>query len=263
MAPPDTRTPPSTASGSTEQLDAAVKKDEAAAKPSGPLYGTDIADIRFGPTFGFKTTNQAINLHKAFVPVFIMLMMVAFNNYELPIVVYFVMHTCYALFWITIYSTFPFKNFEFELGNAEFWMTFTMANSYLSIAVALAWTTRELPPWRIGLALFSFMWGIFLNFVTDAQTYCMLKYRKGLITDGMYQRTRNPGYLGEVLIYAGYCMMAKSWVGWCVCLVWWLGVFVPNATKKDKSLSRYPGFEAYKAHTYAFLPKLTPFPALF
>jgi hypothetical protein len=34
------------------------------------------------------------------------------------------------------------------------------------------------------------------------------------------------------------------------------GVFIPNMLKKDRSLSRYPEFDAYKAKSGLLLPKL-------
>lgn len=37
--------------------------------------------------------------------------------------------------------------------------------------------------------------------VSDAQKYYTLKYKKGLISDGMFYATRNPNYLGEIMLY--------------------------------------------------------------
>ena len=55
----------------------------------------------------------------------------------------------------------------------------------------------------MGLALFLYTVGIFLHYVSDAQKYYTLQYRKGLIEEGLFSRTRNPNYLGEILIYTG------------------------------------------------------------
>jgi steroid 5-alpha reductase family enzyme len=37
----------------------------------------------------------------------------------------------------------------------------------------------------------------------DAQKFFVLQLRKGVIQDGLFARTRNPNYLGEVLTYGG------------------------------------------------------------
>jgi hypothetical protein len=37
-----------------------------------------------------------------------------------------------------------------------------------------------------------------------------------------------------------------------------LGVFLPNMRRKDESLARYPGFEAWKRRSGLLLPRLLP-----
>lgn len=43
----------------------------------------------------------------------------------------------------------------------------------------------------------------------DAQKYYTLQYKKGLIMDGMYKYIRSPNYLGEVMIYSSYAILAN------------------------------------------------------
>ena len=45
------------------------------------------------------------------------------------------------------------------------------------------------------------MVGVVVMLLSDSQKYYTLKYKKGLISDGMMKYTRNPNYLGEVMIY--------------------------------------------------------------
>jgi protein-S-isoprenylcysteine O-methyltransferase Ste14 len=90
----------------------------------------------------------------------------------------------------------------------------------------------------------------------DAQKYFVLRARRGLITDGFFARTRNPNYLGEMMIYASFAIVAGHWLPWLV-LAWvWLGVFVPNMLRKDASMSRYPEWSDYKARSGLLLPRL-------
>jgi protein-S-isoprenylcysteine O-methyltransferase Ste14 len=61
-------------------------------------------------------------------------------------------------------------------------------------------------------------------------------------------------YFGELLIYGGFGLMAMHWLPVLILLVWIVFVWLPNMRKKDRSLSRYPEFEAYKARTRRFIP---------
>ena len=43
----------------------------------------------------------------------------------------------------------------------------------------------------------------------DAQKYYTLQNKKQLITDGMFRYIRSPNYLGEVMIYSSYALLAN------------------------------------------------------
>ena len=98
--------------------------------------------------------------------------------------------------------------------------------------------------------------GVFLHFSSDAQKYYTLKYHSGLITEGFFARCRNTNYLGEILIYVAFAMLAQHWLPFVILGLFIAMVFVPNMVKKDKSLARYPEFEDYKANSGLILPKL-------
>ena len=77
-----------------------------------------------------------------------------------------------------------------------------------------------------------------------------------MIAEGFFSRTRNPNYLGEILIYLGFFMLAQHWLPLLILGTFVSFVFVPNMLKKDKSLARYPEFAAYKRRSGLLLPKL-------
>jgi steroid 5-alpha reductase family enzyme len=113
----------------------------------------------------------------------------------------------------------------------------------------------SLPPHVIGIVLFLFTCGIFLHYVSDAQKYYTLKLKKGLIEEGLFSRTRNPNYLGEILIYTSFSLMSLHWLPLVILAAWVFGFFVRNMLRKDRSLSRYPQFEEYKRRTALLFPK--------
>ena len=58
------------------------------------------------------------------------------------------------------------------------------------------------------------------------------------------------------MIYAAFALLAQHPITWAVNAFFWLGVFLPNMQKKEKSMSRYPEWDAYAARTGFLLPKL-------
>lgn len=96
--------------------------------------------------------------------------------------------------------------------------------------------------------------GLFLMVGADAQRHFTLRHRQGLITDGMFRFVRRPNYLGEMMIYASYALLVRHWIPWVI-LAWvWGAVFLPNMLVTDASLSRHPGWEAYRRRTGLLLP---------
>lgn len=112
------------------------------------------------------------------------------------------------------------------------------------------------PPPLIATAIAINIIGVFLHYSSDAQKYYTIKYRQGLITEGFFARTRNPNYLGEILIYLGFAMLTQHWLPFLILGGFAAGVFIPNMRKKDKSLSRYSEFEQYQASSGLLLPQL-------
>ncbi len=112
-----------------------------------------------------------------------------------------------------------------------------------------------LPPWIIGGVLSLYTVGIFLHYVGDAQKFYTLRLRPGLIEDGLFGHTRNPNYLGEILIYLAFAILSWHWLPFCVLGAWVFGFFLRNMRSKDERLSRHPGFAEYKGRTGLLFPK--------
>jgi len=72
----------------------------------------------------------------------------------------------------------------------------------------------------------------------------------------LFGHTRNPNYLGEILIYLSFAILSWHWVPFAVLAAWIFGFFVRNMLRKDKSLSRYPEFAEYKLRSGLLFPKL-------
>ncbi len=86
-----------------------------------------------------------------------------------------------------------------------------------------------------------------------------VKKNRELTVTGPYAHTRNPLYLGSMLIAAGFAVALLSWP---VALVLALGfgvIYVPVIASEERFLrSTFPGFDAYCRRVPRLIPRLTP-----
>ena len=79
-----------------------------------------------------------------------------------------------------------------------------------------------------------------------------------LTTTGPYAYTRNPLYLGSMLIAAGFAVAARSW--WIAggMAVIFLAIYIPVIRFEEKLLrGLFPDFDAYAARVPRLIPRLT------
>lgn len=98
------------------------------------------------------------------------------------------------------------------------------------------------------------MLGSVIMIAADAQKYFTLRLQPGLITDGVHRYIRHPNYLGEMMIYGSFAMLVWHFFPVLVLALVWLGLFAVNMAMKEASLSRYPGWTAYKQRSWWLIP---------
>jgi protein-S-isoprenylcysteine O-methyltransferase Ste14 len=182
-------------------------------------------------------------------------MMWYFNNWSAEAFVYLSLHGTYALLWLIKEETYPDRRFQ---ETQPLWIGITfifvpLAGYYVAPYLLIS-RHIVLSPWVIGLAISLSTLGVFLHYFSDAQKYFTLRLQKGLIVDGLFSRTRNPNYLGEILIYISFAVLSWHLLPFVVVAAWVFGFFIRNMWAKDKSLSRYPGFAAYKSNSGMLFP---------
>jgi protein-S-isoprenylcysteine O-methyltransferase Ste14 len=198
-----------------------------------------------------------INLHKILVAPIVLTLMSCFNNWSTEAFIYLALHGTYCALWLIKSSLFPDRRFE-EAQPLRIGLPFIflpLAGYYLAPYFLIS-RHVILPPWVVGLVLCLYTLGIFLHYVGDAQKFYTLRLKRGLIEDGLFAYTRNPNYLGEILIYLSFAILSWHWVPFAVLAAWVFGFFLRNMLNKDKSLSRYPEFAEYKVRSGLLFPKL-------
>ena len=197
-----------------------------------------------------------INLHKFLTFGVILGLMAVYQNFTIAAWIYLALHGTYGMMWLIKDRLYPDKQWEEEIPVVTGVITFLIVGLYWIAPFILISSRVEPSAPLIAAAIATNIFGVFLHYGSDAQKYFTLKYQKGLITEGFFSRSRNPNYLGEILIYLGFAMLAQHWLPFVIIGAVFATIFVPNMIKKDKSLARYPEFAAYKERSGLLLPKL-------
>jgi steroid 5-alpha reductase family enzyme len=204
-------------------------------------------------------TGFFINLHKALVIPVIVAAMIVFANFSILMWLYLGLHGTYSILWLIKQRTYPDRRFAERVPVlVGILFVFVPLAAYYAAPVLLAWLHPEVPGWAVAVGVSVYTFGIFLHFVSDAQKFYTLKVQSGLIDSGLFARTRNPNYLGEILTYMGYAIIAWNPIPFIVNAAWILAFFVPSMVRKDRAMSRHPGFAEYQRRTGLLLPRLRP-----
>lgn len=67
---------------------------------------------------------------------------------------------------------------------------------------------------------------------------------------------RHPNYLGEMMLYSAYALLAWRAYPWAALVSVWVVLFATNMVYKEASMSRYPEWAAYRRRTWWLLPGL-------
>jgi len=117
-------------------------------------------------------------------------------------------------------------------------------------AVIYLWLARPTPG-AIGAGSIVVVAGLAIRAIASGQ----LKKNEELATSGPYSYTRNPLYLGSILIGIGFALAAGSLWIWFLLVAMFTAIYVPVIRSEEAFLrSRFPDFELYARR----VPRLAP-----
>jgi len=145
---------------------------------------------------------------------------------------------------------------RFPKRYADFVARLRVPSGFL-IVVVFAWLSHPtagsleigLPVAAVGLALRAWSAG------------CLAKNRE-LSTSGPYAYTRNPLYLGTLIVALGLVIASRNWILGALFAAVFLFVYLPVIQLEQEHLhSLFTGYAEYARQVPALLPRLTPAPA--
>ncbi len=170
--------------------------------------------------------------------------------------VYLALHGSYGVFWMLKSRVFGDKSWEAPCG-IGYGLVIWAGLSLYWIAPWLLMSRSISPhPGLLAFCIALYCTGVFLHFASDMQKHMHLNHRRGvLLTDGLWSRSRNPNYLGELMIYGSFVILPLHWAPPLVLLTFMAAVWIPNMLRKDKSLARYPAFANWKQGSGLLFPR--------
>jgi protein-S-isoprenylcysteine O-methyltransferase Ste14 len=83
---------------------------------------------------------------------------------------------------------------------------------------------------------------------------------KQLTTSGPYAYTRNPLYLGSLILAAGFAVAARSWWIVAVMAAMFAAIYIPVIAGEERYLRHtFPAYDDYARYVPRMLPRLTPY----
>ena len=124
-----------------------------------------------------------------------------------------------------------------------------------AFAVLYFWLAR--PTWRlIALGALLIVPGLLIRALASGH----VRKNEALATSGPYAYTRNPLYLGSLLIGIGFAVAACSWWVCAVLVVMFFVIYLPVIRGEEKFLTeKFPEFKEYAQHVPRMLPRVTPY----
>jgi protein-S-isoprenylcysteine O-methyltransferase Ste14 len=127
----------------------------------------------------------------------------------------------------------------------------------LGFAFAAAYLLFAHPDWRsiiVGSAL------VVAGIAVRALASGHIRKNAALATTGPYAYTRNPLYLGSIIIALGFVVMARNvWIG-LGAVAMFAFIYLPVIAAEEKYLrATFPAYDRYAKEVPRLLPRLTPY----
>ncbi|MFM2158315.1 MAG: hypothetical protein RLZZ124_789 [Cyanobacteriota bacterium] len=202
----------------------------------------------------------AINAAKVLTILLLLVMSALVGVRDMRQVLYLSLHISYCLWWLLEQWLFPERRrqlFSERVGPAGFTAALLFIGVLYSLPGLLAFLNpTPISPAAVAIAVGLFSFGSLINASADVQKTTAKAMGAGLVCDGIWRRVRHVNYLGDLLRYLSFAVVAGN--GWAYLvpgLV--LLVYLQRIAAKEVSMAaRYPDFSAYQQRSTRLLPGL-------
>lgn len=198
-----------------------------------------------------------INTQKGLTLPWVLFLICFYSNVSISLWVYAGLHGSYGIVWIIKDSIAadPRFNQKLSLGSCIVYVLALAGYWVIPWTIAAGYGIQNPSPERIMISILMYAIGVVLMMTADIQKYFVLKIKKGLISDGLFTRTRNPNYLGEMILYASFGVLSGFPPNFIPLGIMWT-LFMVFMINKEESYMRKEGWNEYKKRSLMLLPRL-------
>lgn len=204
------------------------------------------------------TQLTAINIAKGLTLTLLLAYAIGYGVQDFRQVLYLCLHGGYCLWWLLEQWLFPLRRqqiFTDPVGLGELIGALLIVGGFYSLPGFLAFTN----PTPLGLttaaiALLLYLFGSLINATADIQKLTAKQYGAGLVQDGIWRLARHVNYLGDLLRYLSFSVLAGS--AWAYLLPGLIGLlYLQRIGQKEEAMAqKYPEYGAYQKATSRLIP---------
>lgn len=180
---------------------------------------------------------------------YLLILQYYYNNYSDLMCIYTIMHGSYGCLWFLKHLTFPDKRFEQKctimcaiVGWATILGPYCIPGLLLASGRCNSEEEFNTDVWskkRVWISVFMYIIGVTVTMTADCQKNVILmveKHRPLLIGNGMFSTTRNPNYLGEMILYFSFALVTNHIYSYSIMIMVFCTIFPAGMYQKELSL---------------------------
>ncbi|MEM9117308.1 MAG: DUF1295 domain-containing protein [Cyanobacteria bacterium P01_F01_bin.56] len=203
------------------------------------------------------TQLTAINIAKAVTILCLLALCLVYGIQNERQVLYLCLHISYCVWWLFEQWLFPHRRHIFAESASV--MTLVAIVLFVGVFYALpgylAFTNpTPISYLAIAIALPLYIFGSLINTSADIQKMTAKSMGAGLVKDGAWRHVRNINYLGDLMRYTSFAVVAGS--PWAYILPANIAaLYIQRILQKEQSMaSKYADFDAYRTSSRRLIP---------
>ena len=204
------------------------------------------------------TQLTAINVAKFLTIICLLSYALFFGIHDQRQIIYLCLHISYCTWWLLEQVLFPKIRQQSFTEKASISITIAIL-LFVGVFYTLPGYFAFTNPHPIGylpicIALPLYFIGSLINTGADVQKMVEKNMGKGLVDDGIWRTLRHVNYLGDLMRYTSFSVIAGSlWAYLLPCII--AMIYLQKINQKEQAmLAKYPDFEAYQQRSSRLIP---------